>query len=59
MLQRDIGEIDDITNTFKDIIESKNPINLLLVFKVLSENVEEMLTKKFKSYFFFLVFNTF
>ena len=53
-LQRDINNIDDLINSFTEVMQRDDPINFLLICKDILLYAENLKAKTFKSTFLFI-----
>lgn len=55
-LQRDINNIDDLIESFVEIMKKTDPIDFLLVCKELLDYIEILVSKSFKSFILTIIF---
>lgn len=55
-LQRDINNIDDLIESFVEIMKKTDPIDFLLVCKELLDYIEILVSKSFKSFILTKIF---
>jgi len=55
-LQRDVNNIDDLIDSFVEIMQKNDPVNFLLVCKDILSYAETLKAKSFRSFFFIIIF---